>query len=101
MRMLLEPSSRRDKKYMALFYDNQNRLVRTTHFGARGFNDYTTYYKRDPQLARLKRLSYISRHRVRENWRDPMAAGTLSRYLLWEKPTLAAALRKYRVMFDV
>lgn len=99
--MQLKPSSRRDKKYMALFYDDRNRLVRTTHFGGRGYNDYTMYSKRDPELARLKRVSYIRRHRVRENWRDPMAAGTLSRYLLWEKPTLTAALKKYRMMFDM
>ena len=48
------------------------------------------------------RKAYIARHGKAENWGRTrvMTPGWLSRYLLWEKPsldeTIAAASRKYR-----
>ena len=100
MNVDIKPSTRRDKKLMAVFSVNGKR-VKTTHFGGRGCMDYTKYWKKDPSIAKQKRLQYIKRHRVRESWRDPQAAGTLSRYILWEKPTLDQAIRKFKVMFNL
>ena len=68
---------------------------RTTHFGAKGYEDYTTH--RDEK----RRRNYLSRHESREDWgrSGVMTAGWLSRYILWEKPTIkeavAAANRLY------
>ena len=68
---------------------------RTTHFGAKGYEDYTTH--RDEKRRRL----YLSRHAAREDWgrAGVMTAGWLSRQILWERPTLkgavAAASRRY------
>jgi hypothetical protein len=56
------------------------------YFGAAGAEDYTTH--RDP----ARRASYIARHRPREDWGDPTTPGFWSRWLLWEEPTLRAAL---------
>ena len=41
-----------------------------------------------------RRRSYLSRHASREDWgrSGVMTAGWLSRYLLWEKPTLKEAV---------
>ena len=95
----IKPSTRKDKKFMAQFKDASGRRIKTTHFGGAGCMDFIKYSKLDPTHAKQKRLQYIKRHRVRESWRDPTAAGTLSRYILWEKPTLNASLKKYRMMF--
>ena len=48
-------------------------------------------------------LEIIERHARggRENWRDPTSPGALARYLLWNKPTLAASLADYRRRFRV
>lgn len=97
MRLLsVRPSPRSDKKLVARFDDGT-----TVHFGARGYGDFTRYWKRDPALAREKRRQYIARHRATENWGDPTRPGTLARYVLWEKPTVLEAVRAYRRRFAV
>ena len=89
MRVTIEPSSRAGYKYMA------SDGSRTTHFGAKGYEDYTTH--RDEK----RRRNYLSCHESREDWgrSGVMTAGWLSRYILWEKPTIkeavAAANRLY------
>lgn len=70
----------------------------TTHrkgvfFGQRGASDFTKH--RDP----AKKAAYIKRHRKNEDWKNPMARGTLSRYILWNKPTLEESIRDYKKRF--
>lgn len=93
-------SHRPSKKLVATFRDEVGR-TRAVHFGARGFGDFTTYSRRDPALARRKRMQYVARHGTTEDWTNPLAPGTLSRFVLWEKPTLEAAIRSYRKRFRV
>jgi len=38
----------------------------------------------------------MNRHKARENWQNPMSAGSLSRYILWNKPTLRASIADYK-----
>ena len=92
--MQLQRSTRRDKKYMMIFDDGT-----VTHFGGRGCGDFIQYSRRSPALASAKRAAYIARHGATESWRDPMTAATLSRYILWEKPTLREALAAYKRRF--
>jgi hypothetical protein len=89
----LEPSAR--KKWVAVFSDGSK-----VHFGGRGCMDYTMYHERDGETtARAKRRAYIERHRVNESWDDPKMPGTLSRYILWEYPTVTKAVRMYKKRF--
>ena len=60
------------------------------HFGAEGYTDYTM-----PPHDKEKRKQYITRHRTNENWIDLMNAGTLSRYTLWEYPSLSIAINQH------
>jgi hypothetical protein len=101
MKVTFAPSTRKNKKYVAIFKAEDDRVLKKTHFGGRGCGDFTVYSKIDPTIARRKRLAYIKRHRVRECWRDPTTAATLSRYILWEKPTVEKAIKKFRVMFGL
>lgn len=80
------------KKLRALFYDN-NELVKKVDFGASGYGDYTIHN----DLQRKHR--YIIRHQKNEDWDNPYTAGTLSRYILWNKPTLEASIKDYKKRF--
>ena len=86
-------SPKKDKKYMAVF--EKDGRTKTIHFGASGYSDFTKH--RD--IERKKR--YITRHRSRENWRKPDTAGTLSLYVLWNKPTFSASVKDYKKKFNL
>jgi hypothetical protein len=92
-RVVIKKSTNTKKKYMAVFYEDKKK-IKTTHFGAAGYSDYTKH--KDNQ--RKKR--YMSRHRTRENWSNPMTAGALSRYILWNKPSLRESINDYKKRFN-
>jgi hypothetical protein len=85
---------------MAIFSNGSGRS-KTVHFGAKGYGDYTKYWKVDPKLARAHRASYIQRHARHEHWDDPTTPGALSRYILWEKPTVEQAVRSFKRRFKL
>ena len=94
MKVVIKKSTKAEKKYMAIFYDGRKR-IKTTHFGAAGMSDYTKH--KDPE--RKKR--YMRRHRTRENWGNYMSAGALSRWILWNKPSLRASIKDYKRRFNL
>ena len=85
-------SSRSDKKYVALF--NIDGKKKTTHFGQAGADDYTIT-KDEEQKKR-----YLDRHRANENWNDPLTAGALSRWILWNKPSITDSIASYKKRFN-
>jgi len=95
MKVIIKKSTNPEKKYMAVFYDDSKKKVKTTHFGAAGMSDYTKH--KDPE--RKKR--YLARHRARENWNNYMSAGSLSRYILWGEPTFRVSVNKYKERFNL
>jgi hypothetical protein len=87
-------------KYIAKF-ERDGRTI-TTKFGAAAYKDYTIYYRTEGKSAADKRrAAYIARHSATEDFTDPTKAGTLSRYILWEKSTVTAAITAYRRRFDL
>lgn len=82
--------SPKDKKYKALFSNGK-----VIHFGQRGAEDYTIH--KDDERKRL----YLLRHKKRENWDNPLTAGALSRWVLWNKPTLRDSIADYKKKFDL
>ena len=86
-------STRKEKKMMATFEDCSTGRTKTTHFGANGMSDYTIH--KDPE----RKQRYLDRHSKNENWEDPTSAGSLSRYILWNKPTLQASISDYKNRF--
>jgi hypothetical protein len=84
-------------KYVAEFKKDDGSLLHTK-FGASGMTDYT----RDNKLSRDQRKSrYLARHKSAENWSDPTSAGALSRWILWNKPTVSASLADFRSRFNL
>jgi hypothetical protein len=86
-------STRAGKKMMAVFYDHTKKKIKTTHFGQETASDYTLHN----DLSR--KMNYISRHKEREDWEDYMTAGALSRWILWNKPTLSESIKDYMNKF--
>ena len=82
------------KKMMATFYDINNNKIKTVHFGASGYSDYTI--NKDPE----RKQRYINRHKKNEDWNDPMTAGTLALYILWNKPTIKESIKDYKKKFN-
>lgn len=91
MRVVLLPSQQTDKKYVAIFTAD-GVLAKWVHFGARGYEDYTTHG--DENRKRL----YLLRHQ-HEDWTNPLKPGALARYILWNKPTIAESLADYKERF--
>lgn len=94
-------SSNPKKKYTAIFClckgcskcsPVERRIV---HFGAKGYEDFTTHKDED------RKDNYLARHKANEDWNDPMTAGALSRWILWNKPTLQASIADYKKRFNL
>ena len=47
MEVSIKPSTNKDKKYMAIFYDDKGKKKKTTHFGAAGMSDFTKHGDED------------------------------------------------------
>ena len=76
VKVVIKPSTKPEKKKMAVF-TKENGMKKTVHFGQAGAPDYTI------TKDKKQRKRYLSRHKARENWNDPMTAGALSRWILW------------------
>lgn len=96
MEIQLSNSNRQDKRFKADFYKNGEK-IETSHFGSKFAETFI-----DHQDER-KRLNYIKRHSNlgTQNWSDPMTPGSLSRYILWEKPTLDQGLKYFAKRFGL
>lgn len=94
MEFRLIKSPNPEKKWRAIFTDKAGKETHTD-FGAAGMSDYTQH--RDP----LRKQRYLLRHRTRENWKDPKTAGALSRWILWNEPTLAGSIKSFKTRFSL
>jgi len=93
----IQKSTKAGKKMMAVF--DVDGKEKTVHFGSSANNDFTIYSKTDKAKADKLRNAYIARHRVNEDWNNPMSAGALSRFVLWEEPTVSGGIRAYKKRF--
>jgi hypothetical protein len=81
------------KKYRAI-YEDKDKVI-NVDFGASAYQDYTMHKDND------RKKLYLARHKKNENWNDPTTPGSLSRYLLWNKPTLTASIADFKKRFNV
>ena len=95
MKVEIKPSTQKDKKLMAIFYDDHGKKKKTTHFGAKGMSDFTIHKDKE------RKQRYLDRHRKRENWNSFMTAGSLSRWILWNLPTLKTSIADYKKRFKL
>ncbi len=95
MQVKFAKSDRDGKKMKAVFYDD-NKKVKTTHFGLDTGSTYIDHKDED------KKKAYIARHsKNNENWNDYQSAGSLSRYILWNKTSLKDSINDYKKKFNL
>ena len=93
--MVIKKSNKSGKKLMAVFTKDNGR-TKTTHFGAKGMDDYTI--TKDKERRRL----YRERHKKDLSTKDPTRAGFLSYYILWgESTSRQENIRKYKSRFNL
>ena len=105
--MKIIPSKREGKKYTAYFMLD-NGKEKAVHFGSKGMRDFTLinnpkskfYLKTKAERDSVKN-AYIRRHQKRENWNNPLSAGSLSKNILWNKTTFSASIRDFKNKFKL
>jgi len=80
MKVDIKKSNRSDKKYMAIFTDDDNKK-KTIHFGASGMDDYTL------TGDKLARERYRTRTKKVYDKAKPMSASRLSYEIAWGNST--------------
>lgn len=93
MKFELEKATDGKHKWIGVFTDKDTE--RRIPFGAAAYEDYTQHH--NP----LRKENYLTRHRAREDWSDPMTAGALSRWILWEYPSLTQSVREFKRKFSL
>ena len=91
----LSKSDLDNKYYKMEFFNRDKKKIKTVNFGDPTGNQYIKH-----QDDNIKN-NYIKRHEVRENFNDPLTAGALSRWILWNKKTLSASYNDYLNRFNL
>ena len=86
---------------MAVFEDSEGKKIKTTHFGQRGASDYTKHGEKERMERYLERHGGGFETSTKEDWKDPTTAGALSRWILWNKPSLKASFDDYKSRFGL
>jgi len=98
----IKPSDKATKKYVATFCmcDGATKCCDTerkkVNFGAKNSNTYLDH------KDEAKRKAYIARHKVNENFNDPLSAGSLAKNLLWGPTTsLRENIKLFKKRFNL
>ena len=71
-------------------------VLATFLFGAAGYSDYTKH------KDKTRRARYLKRHgNMGEHWQQPDTPGALSRWILWNKPTIQESIKDYKKRFNM
>jgi hypothetical protein len=88
--IIIKKSKDKIHKYIAIY--NGKKI----YFGANGMTDFILSGGDEDRKRR-----YIKRHEKNEDWNDLSKAGTYSRYILWNQPTLESSIKDFEKRFNV
>ena len=91
----IKKSTRDGKKFMAVFKNKNSNKTKTIHFGQEGASDFTKH--KDTK----RRSRYLKRHKKRENWNKCDTAGSLSRWILWNKTSRKSSENSFKNKFKL
>lgn len=86
---ILSKSNLKTKKYMVYTPNGK-----TIQFGAAGYEDYTIH------MDDKRKQRYLNRHK-NEDWNDLNKAGTWSRYILWNIPSIHSSIKDMENKFNI
>lgn len=90
MGLVITKSDKPTKRYKAVF-DGK----RTIHFGSKGGSTFIDH------KDEAKKKAYLARHRVNEDWTTPYNAGSLSRWILWNKKSFTESVDDFKKKFNL
>jgi len=94
--MKVEKATAKGKKYKAIFYDDNGKKIKTSQFGAQGYEDYTQHEDK------ARRTKYRNRHKGNLAKTNYMSPAHLSFYLLWGNSTsLQTNINSYKKRFKL
>lgn len=95
VKLVVSKSNRKGKKFKAVFTYPDGK-TKTTHFGAKGMEDYTTHKDKE------RRARYRKRHKKDLKTKDYTRAGYLSYYILWgDETNITDAVKSYKKRFKL
>jgi hypothetical protein len=94
MKLYIYQSQRQDKRFVAVFVENDE-IKYTTHFGSA--NGATFIDHGDI----TKRSNYLKRHAVNEDWDDYKSAGSLARWILWNTDDIYKNIELFKSKFNL
>jgi len=101
MSIILKKSRRPNKKFVV---ENDDKKI---YFGDSNYRDFllmndktSKYYEQDKTEREKVKNNYRQRHK-NDNLENPMSAGALSYYLLWNKPSLRKSISDYEKKFNI
>ncbi len=92
--VVIDGSPKKDKKLRAVFTFPDGRK-KTTHFGGKYYSDYTIHNDEK------RKNRYELRHAKREDWENFTTAGALSKWILWNKPSLKGSFNHFLALFSL
>ena len=96
VKVVIKSSTQPKKRFMAIFYDDSGKKIKTTHFSLKDSKAYIDHGSKE------RRSRYIERHRKRENWDQYMTAGALARWITWGPSTsLRSNISAYKKRFNL
>lgn len=96
MKMDIKKGTAKNKKFKAIFYDDEGKKIKTTQFGDNRYSDYTQH------KDKKRRDKYRSRHKKDLERGDYMSAGYLSYYILWGASTdIKKNIQSYKRKFKL
>ena len=81
MKLEIKPSTAKNKKWTAIFYNGEGKKIKTSQFGDSRYEDYTQH------KDKKRRDKYRDRHKKDLASGDYMKPGFLSYYILWGAST--------------
>lgn len=101
---VIEPSNNKLKKWAVREHktDDNGKVTigKVVYFGQEGYRDYPLIYKTDVKEAEHIKKIYINRHK-KEDWTNLKKAGTWSRYISWNLPTIEESIYDMEQRFKI
>ena len=96
LKMVIEKGTAKNKKFKAIFYDENGKKIKTSQFGDNRYQDYTIH------KDKIRRDRYRSRHKGNLSKGDYMSPSHLSYYILWGSYTnLDKNIKVYKRKFKL
>jgi len=100
------PSTVKGKKYSA-YFQLDNGKEKKINFGQAGAKDFTLinkkdskFYEPDTSKREKRKTAYRARHK-NDPINNPLTAGSLSWHILWDLPSFAGGIKKFKNKFKL